>query len=214
MKILKLFILTSLNLASTLAFADPYKVYNTTHSQVHQIFERQGNLDQYTQTSVENKIESKATVVIRGIKMPSLKETKTSTDVPGIHIPGHSFATLTKDDDGKIYVNTDSLIYINETEISRKYSIPVDFTKGSWNDYIAGKNVELKAKKEGKKVLVREVMFITEKVLEAQNNELLTFDPITFESVKPSDDIVFKGNINHVESFYQYSLYFSATGHE
>lgn len=75
------------------------------------------------------------------------------TQVAGIDYKGHSLLILEKDEKANIIVEVDRLLddVIDgvPVKLEKKFKAGAEFVKGSWQDYLAGKQVELRLTEEG-----------------------------------------------------------------
>lgn len=147
--------LALLSLISVSAAAETYKVSATAQiGSAQKIYQAVGT-NAYAQVS--NLAPSTITFVGTGPFAAINKTvTKTDTDVLGIKPRGHSKASLTRDASGKVFLNIDMLI--NDTidgvavYLPVQYSMEMQFTKGSWDQYNSGYEVELKVTPAGQAV--------------------------------------------------------------
>lgn len=117
----------------------------------HWIFQKELLQEIFHITDSHSKASGKYDIS-SGARTDTIPFSKDLNDVPGVNTKGHAFLKIEKDAKGSVFLDYDlQLIAQNneETKFETKNKIELVFTHGSWEDYIAGKTVELKGTESG-----------------------------------------------------------------
>lgn len=138
-------------------------------------------------------------------------ETKDETDVVGVDIKGHSNLSLDLLPSGDVLVSVDKLIddVISGTpvNVATGYKVPARFTLGSWEDYQAGKDIELQFTKDGQTMATEAMVANDKKVLRMLKDQFgaqfsalgAEFTEIAVERVAVKGKTVIKGTSSRLE---------------
>jgi hypothetical protein len=215
MKVFKGFIFTSLILVSHLAFAEITEVSYSEKSITDQTFERHKYSNQYKMSEIQG--EGIGTLAIKDSDQDIENSEAFEMGLTG-NTPGYYFSRLILGDDNTIYIKIGPLNSSNSIgkaadpkfqtvgfKVNRKPdTIALEFTRGTWEDYIAGDDVELQVTQEGTKVEDEFAKAIIEngyqRSLEVAYPHL-TFKPVSIELFERESRTVLKGNLNSFQVF-------------
>jgi hypothetical protein len=137
------------------------------------------------------------------------KPSPPSIKVPGIDYKGHSRVSLTREDNGSVYLNfdiaVDDLIDGHKVDVSSTYRLPVEFKKGSWADYQAGKDVELQVTEAGQKISEEQSAAAVQKAVAIVRDSLASqladagVSELRIEKVESKGRGKIRGNLDRLE---------------
>lgn len=169
-----------------------------------QVFELKN--DELVQTSghVEQKLNVRGTGALALVRK---SKSQVDDSVPGIGEAGHSRLNLSRNANGKIYLQVDRLVDKPIAGVQVKSAVRYDaeavLTKGTWEDYLAGRPVKLKLTPEGQKAATDAVAADMQKVFAAKSKELgganAWVKKITVEGINAKGVTLISGDRNRLQ---------------
>jgi hypothetical protein len=128
----------------------------TTVYSVRNVFEKKDSTNPNYE-AIEQELKARFEVTgTGGLATMNQDSTEVDKSVLGVDVKGHLYASLEKNSEHTYLIldaEVDDMIQGIPLNMRKKYKIPMEYIVGSWEDYIAGKPVELKPTKQGDQAL-------------------------------------------------------------